>query len=120
VEVARDLNNMLKSFKLMAALEEELKPFILDIDQALLIEGRERSEEEGFHAVTAPGLEPLIGDDKTALAEHDIPATSVPRKGVDQGAVAIEEQCMHALGRQEVRWNLAKTQFRVHVQGYFL
>jgi hypothetical protein len=27
---------------------------------------------------------------------------------------------MHALGRQEVRWNLAKTQFRVHVQGYFL
>jgi hypothetical protein len=111
---------MLKGLKLMTALEEQLEPFVLDVDQALLIEGRERSEQEGFHAVTAPGFEPLVSDGESALAEHDIPATSVEGEGVDQGAVAIEEQCMHALGRQEVRWNLAKTQFRVHVQGYFL
>jgi hypothetical protein len=105
VESTSDIDNMLVRLKLMAAFEEEFQAFILDVDQALLIKVRERRKQEGLHAVTAPGLEPLVSNDESALAEHDIPAPTVESKGVDQRAIAVEEERAGALRGKKLSGN---------------
>jgi hypothetical protein len=58
--------------------------------------------------VTAPGLEPLIGNHEATLAEDDIPAPAVESKRVDKGAVAVEQKGAGALGRKQPSRNLAQ------------
>jgi hypothetical protein len=109
VELTGDINDMIECLEFVTAFEEEFKAFILDIDQTLLIKTREGGEQEGFHAVATPGLEPFIGDDEAALSEDDIPTPAVEGEGVDQGSVAVEEQSTSALGRHEIDGDLAET-----------
>jgi hypothetical protein len=108
VESTGNIHDVLEGLEFMTALEEELQAFILDIDQALLVKVRERRKKEGFHAVTAPGLKPLIGDHEATLAEDDIPAPTIESKGVDKGAVAVEQKGASALGRKQPSGNLAQ------------